>query len=145
MASGVSGAEARGATGSGGADSETGGRAGPSGWGDAANWALARDIRFRPTVWTGSHQNSVRAVAAGEADFATIDDAHDIQPEECDHRCGRGRPRYTGDQHPKNRSSFLRLQLSRGDARLDEWANHAQHIARQLAGNLHLRNFIFVF
>ena len=44
-----------------------------SGWGDAANWALARDIRFRPTVWTGSHQNSVRAVAAGEADFATID------------------------------------------------------------------------
>lgn len=44
-----------------------------SGWGDAANWALARDIRFRPTVLTGSHQNSVRAVVAGEADFATID------------------------------------------------------------------------
>ena len=44
-----------------------------SGWGDAANWALARDLRFRPTVWTGSHQNSVRAVVAGEADFATID------------------------------------------------------------------------
>jgi hypothetical protein len=44
-----------------------------SGWGDAATWALQRGIRFRPTVWTASHDNSLGAVVAGQADFATID------------------------------------------------------------------------
>ncbi|MDD9923150.1 MAG: PhnD/SsuA/transferrin family substrate-binding protein, partial [Boseongicola sp.] len=44
-----------------------------SGWGDAASWALANNVRFRPSIWTGSHQKSLRAVVAQEADFATID------------------------------------------------------------------------
>jgi len=44
-----------------------------SGWGDAANWAIARDIRFNPRRWTGSHQNSLGTVVAGGAEFCTID------------------------------------------------------------------------
>ncbi|SMX22620.1 phosphate/phosphite/phosphonate ABC transporter substrate-binding protein [Boseongicola aestuarii] len=44
-----------------------------SGWGAAANWALARSIRFKPTCWTGSHQHSLGAVIAGDAAFCTID------------------------------------------------------------------------
>lgn len=44
-----------------------------SGWGDAANWAVARGVRFRPVVWTASHRNSAHAVYGGDADFCTID------------------------------------------------------------------------
>lgn len=44
-----------------------------SGWGSPAAWAMARDIRFNPALQTGSHQSSVRAVAAGAAAFASID------------------------------------------------------------------------
>lgn len=44
-----------------------------SGWGSAALWAIDRGLRFRPTLRTGAHENSLRAVVARQADFATID------------------------------------------------------------------------
>ena len=44
-----------------------------SGWGAAGTWAMARGIRYRPAVETGSHRRSLAAVAERRADFATID------------------------------------------------------------------------
>lgn len=44
-----------------------------SGWGAPAKWALDRGLTFRPLHEYGSHRNALRAVVAGQADFATID------------------------------------------------------------------------
>jgi ABC-type phosphate/phosphonate transport system substrate-binding protein len=44
-----------------------------SGWGAAATWAIERGMRFRPTLRTGSHEQSIGAVVSRYVDFATID------------------------------------------------------------------------
>jgi hypothetical protein len=44
-----------------------------SGWAAVATHAAARDIAFTRFLHTGSHRDSARAVAEGQADFACID------------------------------------------------------------------------
>lgn len=44
-----------------------------SGYGAVANWATRTGVRLNPALKTGAHIESVRAVASGKADFATID------------------------------------------------------------------------
>ena len=44
-----------------------------SGWGAVALWARENRIRIRPTLRTGAHEASIKAVAAKQTDFATID------------------------------------------------------------------------
>lgn len=44
-----------------------------SGWGAVSLWARENGVRIRPTLHTGAHEASLRAVAAKQADFATID------------------------------------------------------------------------
>jgi ABC-type phosphate/phosphonate transport system substrate-binding protein len=44
-----------------------------SGYGAAASWAARTGVRLNPALQTGAHIESVRAVALGKADFATID------------------------------------------------------------------------
>ena len=44
-----------------------------SGYGAVASWAVKTGFRLNPAIQTGAHIESVRAVASGKADFATID------------------------------------------------------------------------
>lgn len=44
-----------------------------SGWDAAQRWAAAEGIALHPTLRTGSHRLSARAVATGAADLASID------------------------------------------------------------------------
>lgn len=44
-----------------------------SGYGAVSSWALQEGFLLNPALQTGAHIDSVRAVAAGKADFATID------------------------------------------------------------------------
>lgn len=44
-----------------------------SGWGAPHAWATARGLELRPTLVTGSHRESLAAVADGRADLAAID------------------------------------------------------------------------
>jgi ABC-type phosphate/phosphonate transport system substrate-binding protein len=44
-----------------------------SGYGAVASWARKTGFRLNPALRTGAHIESVRAVASGKADFATID------------------------------------------------------------------------
>ena len=44
-----------------------------SGYGAVASWAVKTGFRLNPALRTGAHIESVRAVASGKADFATID------------------------------------------------------------------------
>ncbi len=44
-----------------------------SGYGAVASWALKRKFGLNPALRTGAHIDSIRAVVARKADFATID------------------------------------------------------------------------
>lgn len=44
-----------------------------SGYGAVASWAVKTGFALWPALRTGAHLDSVRAIAAGRADFATID------------------------------------------------------------------------
>jgi ABC-type phosphate/phosphonate transport system substrate-binding protein len=44
-----------------------------SGWGAPSAWAAARGLRLNPALHTGGHALSLRAVASGHADLASID------------------------------------------------------------------------
>ena len=44
-----------------------------SGWGAPSDWARANGLRLQPTLRTGAHVLSLRAVATGQADLAAID------------------------------------------------------------------------